>query len=226
MKKLAISSILVLMCCFSSFAQGWGYRGSIDLKYGFQTLEDRTNTKSYDSEFAVGLAFNIKQVQFHKNPVGGVMYFGLDTGIDLDFAKYRDIIDDDYQKGGSLAEALGSMQVLGDWNLMQVELGIPVGPYMKIAPMAKAGKPGFKIQAYYHFVPSLSGIIVDSEYCLKFAPFQAVGGVIGWKWLNVGYEYRIGAATYKMTVPQLSREDDINYKTSAHRVFVRFAFGK
>lgn len=214
----------MLFCCLSAPAQNWGFRSGVDMKYSFHKLRNTTTGEVLRSEAAFGAEYDIKQIQFHKEPVAGVLFFGLDTGISIDIAKYATEITDDYKRGRSLEEGVGSVFFLGNWGRLEGEIGVPVGPYMKYAPFAAKGKPGFKISAYYHFIPSASALILDNAYGISFNPFNAVGGVIGWNNFNVGYEYRIGFADYKMIAPKDDSANTYHFIPSAHTLSFKVCF--
>jgi len=229
MKRALTICVLALACCLSAHAQDWGYRTSIDLRYGFQQLKNTTDNTVMNSEFAFGASFYFKQIQFHKQPIGGFMYIGLDTGISGDFARYRVEVGDDYKRGRSLDEGIESLSILGDWALMEGELGVPIGPYFKFAPCAGTGYTDFRISAYYHIVPSVSGLVLDNRYGIQFNPFSTLGAIIGWKNIGIGYEYRMGFANYNMVSPKDKKNDRDavvvkRYVPSAHNVFLKISF--
>lgn len=228
MKRLSTILLLVISFSFCAAAQDWGLRSSIDLKYGYQSLKSGDTGKKWGSDASFALAYNIKQIQFHKQPIAGLLYIGLDTGISLDFAKYRTVVDNNYQRGRNLKEGIGSRAILGNWGLMEAEIGVPVGPYVKIAPLADKGNVDLRISAFYHFVPSASALVLDSKYGINFAPFSTVGAIVGYRNINLGYEYRFGMGytSYNMKSPSDDTSAIEKYKSSTHNIFVRISFGK
>lgn len=235
MKKTLTICALLLACSLGASAQSWGYRSGFDFKYGTQNFTNVGTGEAYDSELAVGLSWNWKQMQLHRKPIANMVYLGIDTGLSLDLAKYSTVeIGDDYQRGESLAEGLVTSTLLGNWEMMEGELGFHIGPYVKIAPLGFMGNTDLRICAYYHYIPSLS-VYALNRYGVAYNPFTAIGATIGWKFINVGYEVRSGAADYtSVTSKELegyikdrtgfSDVKTEGYKTAAQRVFVRLSF--
>ncbi len=198
MKRAFITFVIALMCIFSASAQEWGYRTGVDIKFGSQQLTNTADGTVYESADKFGASFSFTQIQFHKKPIGGYAFIGLDLGISGDFATYRTVIDNDYQRGGSLIEGLVSAAVLGKNGMMQLDLGVPVGPYVKVAPLAGKGNTDLRVSAYYHIIPSFSAIALDESYAFALKPFNAFGALVSWTCFSVGYEIRKGAADYRM----------------------------
>lgn len=205
--------MLALACNFSAAAEGWGYRTGFDLRYGSQQLKNTDDGILYDSDKSFGFSFDGTQFQFHKKPIGGLAYIGLDFGLSCDFANYKAEVDNNYQRGSSLIEGFVSSAVFGGNGMMQVDLGIPVGPYIKVAPFAGKGNTDFRVSAYYHIVPSASVIVLNDSYAYAFKPFNAFGALVGWTFISVGFEIRNGAATYRCVTSD-DFNDEFNLKTA------------
>ncbi len=218
MKKIFLSLVL-LAASVSSWAQAWGERWSVSLAMGTQELSCKESNSSFKSEIAATFQFGFKQIRFTKEPIGNFMYIGLDTGFELDFAKYKPCVTDGYQKGQNLATGIGT----SDWDIMQGEVGLPIGPYLQFAPLSNKK---WRLMAYYHFTPSVSGIILDDDLTMAFNPFNTLGVNIGWKNFSVGYEHRWGSAKYEevqVGTPSCNG-DKVKYRTTNDRFVLRFNF--
>lgn len=209
----------MLAACTTSWAQAWGERWNISASLGWSELKNNYTNEKFKSDIAASLQFGFKQIRFTKEPISNFMYIGLDAGLELDFAKYSPIITNDYQKGDNLATGIGT----SDWDIMQGEAGVVVGPYFQFAPLSNKD---VRLMAYYHFVPSASGIIFDDDLTMAFNPFSTVGVNIGWKYFSLGYEHRWGAAKYKQVDVGENQNgpDKVKYNTTTDRIVLRVNF--
>lgn len=219
---------LALILSLPSFAQKDPFKGKgVSLVYGKQTLENKDFGTKNESDLNVGLRYDFARIKLHKDPIADMVRINWDFGFDINFAKYNQIVDDSYQKGNCLAAGMASDSKTGDWNLMQGDIGIAVGPSVHIAPISSY--KDVQLTAYYHFIPSGSCLILDSEVNAAFNPFMSFGVAATWKFIGIGYEHRWGGAKYKdfnesNKAVEGVTDDKIQYNTTANNIYLRFAF--
>ncbi len=218
MKKIFLG-LLLLTLSVTTWAQAWGQRWHVSAGLGWQELKCEDTNAKFKSDIAATFQFGFKQIRFTKEPIGNFMYIGLDAGFEVDFAKYSPCVTDNYQKGQNLATGIGT----SDWDIMQGEVGIPIGPYLQFAPLTNKG---VRMMAYYHFVPSASGIIYDDDLSVAFNPFNTVGVNIGWKIFSIGFEHRWGSAKYNQVEigETINGADKVKYSTTNNRLLFRINF--
>ncbi len=74
----------------------------------------------------------------------------------------------------------------------QFEYAMQVGPSVTVNPIDH-----LKINAYFRYAPSFSGILINDEFSYNYASFFVTGAAISYKVISVGIESRWGKAKYK-----------------------------
>lgn len=226
--KKKILFALALVFSLNTFAQSDVFNDKgVSLVYGSQSLDNKNTGEKKKSDLNVGLRYDFARIHLHKNPIADMVRINFDFGIDLNFARYKDVIGNNYQKGNCLAAGLASNDKTGDWNLMQGDIGVAVGPSVHVAPIKSY--QDVQLTAYYHFIPSGSCLILDSEVNAAFNPFMSFGIAATWKFVGIGYEHRWGGAKYKDFNDDNKQvdgvtDDKIKYSTTANNIYLRFAF--
>lgn len=226
--KKTILLAFALIFSLHTFAQRDPFNDKgVSLVYGSQSLDNKNTGGKNESDLNVGLRYDFARIHLHQRPIADMVRINFDFGFDINFARYKDMVGDNYQKGNCLAAGLASNDKTGDWNLMQGDIGIAVGPSIHIAPISSC--KDVQLTAFYHFIPSGSCLILDSEVNAAFNPFMSLGVAATWKFIGIGYEYRWGGAKYKDFNKDNQRvegvtDDKIKYNTTANNIYLRFAF--
>jgi len=222
MKKLFFALITALVIPSIAHAQDdpFKHKGhSIDITWGNQTLKNKDTGGSFNSDINVGIRADFLKIKLHKNPIADMLRIRFDVGADINFAKYTSP-DGPWTHNGVTYNQKDSRI---DWDPMQAELGIAIGPSVQIAPIKSYQSVQFS--AFFHVIPSASGIINDTEVSVAYNTFMSTGIAATWKFIGVGYEYRWGSAKYE---DKNSKNDTYGlkqeYETSANNVFIRFQF--
>jgi hypothetical protein len=85
----------------------------------------------------------------------------------------------------------------------QFEYAMQVGPSVTVNPIDH-----LKINAYFRYAPSFSGILIDDEFSCNYASFFVTGAAISYKVISVGIESRWGKAKYKnFSIDDFNEED-------------------
>lgn len=85
----------------------------------------------------------------------------------------------------------------------QFEYAMQVGPSVTVNPIDH-----LKINAYFRYAPSFSGILIDDEFGCNYASFFVTGAAISYKVISVGIESRWGKAKYKnFSIDDFNEED-------------------
>ncbi len=181
-------------------------------KIGFmkQTLTHRDiSDLEWKSDFGISLAMG-KTFYLHKKPLLGLLKFGLDfTYFDLSYAKYKEpeawaAADDYYDYYEDYYDYYYDDEDEDlDLGCHQVEMGIGIGPSVTINPVSH-----LKVNAYFHFLPSASLLILNDELSAKFVPNFSLGGAVSYKVISLGVEYRWGKAKYNSFSAEEDEWDD------------------
>ena len=170
----------------------------------------------YHSDINVGLQTNFMHIKLHKGVIENLFCVKFDIGVDLSYALYE-----------RLPSVLNQKHDI-DWRSHQAEIGLDLGPSVHFAPFEDVREVQF--MTYYHFIPSASAHIEDTNVYAAFCPMQSVGLSASWKFVGVGYEHRWGSAKYT-TYDIESKDEGVQkqdekskFKTTSHRFFLRFNF--
>lgn len=85
----------------------------------------------------------------------------------------------------------------------QFEYAMQVGPSVTVNPIDH-----LKINAYFRYAPSFSGILINDEFSYNYASFFVTSAAISYKVISVGIESRWGKAKYKnFSIDDFNEED-------------------
>lgn len=157
--------------------------------YVKQTLKhEEIEGLEWKSDYGFFLSYG-RTYYLHRKPLFKMIKFGLDLTLpDLTYVKYSEP-----------QVAYGDDSPDLDLGVHQAEIGLPLGPSLTINPVSH-----LKVSGYFHFVPSASVIVLDSEVNVKYVSFFTCGGAIAYKTISFGIESRWGSANYK----SFSGDDD------------------
>ena len=165
--------------------------------------EDSPILKSNNgASFTLGRTFHL-----HKNPIGGILCFGLDvTWLDLNYTNYKikritywDTKNEQYHQG---------------------EVSIHIGPSITINPVGK-----LNIHGYFRYAPSISGLYTE-DFHSNYATFFVGGASISYDVIGLGIESRFGNCEYKNSNTGKKSDALSSYKTqyNAWRAYLTFKF--
>lgn len=162
------------------------------VKQDVSAIADDFEIDLMKSDWGVSLSSG-KTFYLHKQPIGGMVKFGLDwTWFDLNVAGHSYY---DYFAGDGYEDSFDGYYSEEDAEkVYQAEIGMQVGPSITINPVHH-----LKISAYFRVTPSYSAFYMP-DYEEGYGGYMTVcnvGGAIAWKLLSLGVEYRSGKAIYK-----------------------------
>lgn len=195
----------------------WKRKKYWKLGYTSPTIE---RTDGEDMEWKTDYAISLqkgKTAYLHSKPIWGMVKFGIDYGyMDLSYAKLKlksiggtnqskstgtrstgsegfdDIVSED--PSGSITDMLGI-----DLGMHKFEYGWHVGPSISVNPWDH-----LIIAAYFHAMPTFSGILENDEFSYGFGCATSAGISVAYKSISVGVEGLWSKIKYK----QSSFDDD------------------
>lgn len=174
----------------------WKKRNSyFSLGYMNQTLThlDQPGLE-WKSDFGIILSWG-RTYNLHKKPLFNMLKFGIDAvWADISYAKYADLkedvpVDDDVNYG---ADYDGEGYSEKDFGVHQLQVGMGVGPSITLNPVDH-----LKLNGYFHFVPSMSVVVINDEANTSYVSNFSVGGAVSYKCISLGIESQWGKAKYK-----------------------------
>jgi hypothetical protein len=257
LKKICI----ILLCSLAAFGAEakkkdnedtndvWRKRKYVNLSWVNQTLSDPARPGA-EMKSDIGASFAAGRTYYlHKTPIAGIMKFGLDwTQFDLNYARYSDGTLFAYAYPATKADDGGFDDIVtddkaiaslltGDWGKNQVDLSMHFGLSLTINPV-----DFLKINGYYRFAPTLSGLIAkdaevdveDGTYYGGYGSYWVAGAAISYKVISFGVETRWGQTNYRNINTDGGDGDNggssifgnINYplKTNSLRFYLSFRF--
>ncbi len=237
-KKIFLFFICAILTIGQSHAQ-WGRKNYFNVAWVDQTLKNEDNGLQWKSDIGVSL---VKGTTYylHSKPLFGMLKFGIDwTQIDLNYAKLIEdfeipqIITPDSETGSIIPDLS-----IPEFNFgkHQLEYSMHIGPSITLNPVDH-----LKINGYFRYAPSFSGIIYDNEwgdtqFSGAFANFFVTGGAISYKLISLGAEYRWGTGKYNsfsIDTDDITDDTDISdilgtskskFKTTSTRLYVSLRF--
>lgn len=199
----------------------WKRKKYWKLGYTSPTIE-RTDGEAMEwkTDYAISLQKG-KTAYLHSRPLWGMVKFGIDYGyMDLSYAKLKlksigganssksagtrstgsegfdDIVSED--PSGSITDMLGI-----DLGMHKFEYGWHVGPSVSVNPWDH-----LIIAAYFHAMPTFSGILENDEFSYGFGCATSAGISVAYKSIAIGVEGLWSKIKYKQT--SFDDEDDSN----------------
>lgn len=215
-KTLTVILGLVLALPICAEENPFMHKRSVSIFIGGQTKTEVAKDDDVDSNINLGLQANLFQIKLHKGIIDDMLCFKMDIGLDFTYARYN-----------RRTTELNTKHDI-DWRPQQVEAGVSLGPSVHVAPFETRRELQF--MAYYHFVPSASAHIEDTNVYAAFCPMQSVGLGMNWKLMGIGFEHRWGSAKYKTYDIEDKNEgahdtgEKTKFKTTADRFYIRFNF--
>ena len=172
-----------------------------------QSLQEQDETgEKWHSDYAFALTMG-RTYYLHRKPILNMIKFGIDwTYLDINYANYGKIKNYDFDNNDYPLESYPDEQE-DDINIgrHQFEYAMQVGPSVTVNPIDH-----LKINAYFRYAPSFSGILIDDEFSCNYASFFVTGAAISYKVISVGIESRWGKAKYKNFSIDYFNEEDMD----------------
>lgn len=224
----------------------WKRKKYIKIGYATPSIE-RTDGEEmeWETDFAISLQQG-KTAYLHAKPLWGIIKFGIDFGFaDISYAKVKlkdmehegstgstgtgnsntdgfdDIVSD--APNGSLMDMVGI-----NLGMHKFEYGLHVGPSISINPWNH-----IIISAYFHAMPTASGLIQNDTFSYGFGCATSAGISIAYKVISVGVEGRWSKIKYKQTSFDDEEDSDnvsifdtekFKIKESSTRFYIAFRF--
>lgn len=218
----------------------WGKNSYVKIGYNTTTLsstEFPTVDGKYDGKYdnSWGLGFQYGHVfNFHKNPIGDVLFIGLDyTGIDLNVNRYNETkADMKYEFGNEKPYCL-------PWHNKKwlIDYSMLLGPSLTLYPftsLRKNGTDNIRLQLYFQIGYNV-GIAVINDVLTKNNKTENpvafghgfttnFGFNATWDFVGIGYESNtISNMTYE-AVDSEYKTGSFNAKRTISRVYIQFRF--
>lgn len=207
----------------------WRRKKFLKLGYANPSI-DRTDGEpmTWKTDFSVFLQSG-RTIYFHRKPVGGMLKFGLDVGMGIDYSKLKldeaameasggyDDYEDDYDDDMGI-----------NLGMHKIEYSLMVGPNVSFNPWNH-----LIISAYFHARPTASGIIENDNFSYGFGCAMAAGLSVSYKLISVGVEGLWSTIKYKQPSfdeddeddePGLFTTKDFKLKQKAPRFYIAFRF--
>lgn len=184
----------------------WNRKKYWNIGYMWGGMKNLDINDKYESQFALSISHG-RVIYFHKKPIANMLKIGLDLGLDIKFAKYKDkeiytgIVDDDDDTYYDDEWNDGSWYDDDDWfdneddmhiGYYSLDMGLAIGPSFTVNPVSK-----LKIKAFFHVIPSYSMLIVDDDVRSSYKTTFTYGGEVTWGRFGLGIEGFTGTAKYK-----------------------------
>lgn len=189
--------------------------------------------KEYKNTLGVGLQWG-QTFNFHKKPLGNVVFIGLDyTWMDLNFNQYdaTDTVPSLYERGDQV--------LYMPWHnkKMSLDYGMSVGPsltFYPFVPTHNAGAEKVRLQFYFHVGYSVGGTIIKdvvdkngdkkSKVAWGHGLFTSYGANLTWNFIGLGYEWRNDNSLNYKNVNKEFDTGKMKLKEKTSRVYLQFRF--
>lgn len=165
-----------------------------NISYVNQSYTTEDGQYTFRNDFGVALTSG-RTYYLHKNPILGMIKFGLDWSyLDINFSKYdlqgtayggNYYLPDGYDPGYSDYEEENT-------DMYQAEIGMQFGPSVTVNPIDR-----LMVNAYFRATPSFAMRYMDEEFTGKYGTFFSVGGAVAWRMISLGVEGRWGKSDWE-----------------------------
>lgn len=214
----------------------WAQRKSFRIGYDMHTFQNELGATT-PVKFGVGLSRS-KSVWLHKKPIGGMVKFAFDHGLDLNYSMFDVSVQEDVNYTGPQGyvgntpledyyEEEGEEFNLNSIGSHYFSLGYALGASVTVNPVAK-----LRISGYFHFVPSVALQVSASALNVGFMPYLKYGAEVSYSKVGVGIEWGTGASTMSDYMPKLMGESEnasvpkAKYYSNYMRVYLAFRMGR
>ena len=177
-----------------------------------------------------------RNIFLHKKPIAGMIKFGLDIGLDLNYmwmdkeAEHSDYEGPSGYLGSEPVEESSDMEMLAKLSGHHISIGLAAGPSVTINPVSK-----LRVCGYAHFVPSASFFAQGMSLNVGFSPMMKYGLEASFGAIGVGVEYNHGLNTYTDMMNYIrveANDGDVSdlymarYYLQSMQIYMSFRFGK
>ena len=191
----------------------WDSKRSFRIGYELHNFQTESAT-SLPVKLGVGLS-RVRQAWFHKRPIGGIMKFSFEYGLDLNYSMFETNITDDGYNGPTgfigtedpyYSEETEEGTLLGNIGMHYASIGYALGAGLTINPVKKLG-----INGYFHFVPSVSLLASGNSIGGGFTPYCKYGGNITFGKVGLGVEWGSGMTRTRDMIAVLTSKLNSEY---------------
>ena len=215
----------------------WTKKKSFRIGYSIHTFQNASGSE-LPVKFGAGLS-RCNNVWFHRQPIGGVLKFAFDHGIDLNYSMFDMQVSGPSYSGPS--GYIGNEEVdfdedesipidLSKIGMHYISVGYALGVSATVNPVSK-----LRINGYFHFVPSAGLIISGTSLNLGFMPYCKYGAEVGFGGFGVGFEWGSGVSEMSDVLSKLISDEEgasgtetpkAKYYSNYGRIYLAFRFGK
>lgn len=189
----------------------WGRTKYRNIAFVKQSLQEQGETgEKWNSDYAFAMSMG-RTYYLHRKPILNMIKFGIDwTYLDINYANYGKINNNDlgdYENPSYPDYPYYPDEEEVDVNIgrHQFEYAMQVGPSITVNPIDH-----LKVNAYFRYAPTFSGIMIDDEFSCNYASFFVTGAAISYKVISLGIESRWGKAKYNNFSMDDFSEDDMD----------------
>lgn len=240
----------------------WKHAGFFNIMYHnpgtITLLGSSTSPTPASPKYTAKYGFSIqsgKNHKLHKKPIGRMLSINLDY-LPLDLygnlcmdsntkLPYGDACNNifDYNQDGKMDSGGGDISTGWDYNLIEVNYSMSIGPSITIAPFVPLKVRGlsfFKFNAYFHVGYSASLLMLNglwqshegnvtnaasvSSMDFGYGMYTSYGANFSWKAIGVGYERRSGTSKYLSVDGGENGLDGKFVLSEQNRVYINFRF--
>lgn len=187
----------------------------------------------YPVKMSIGLDSG-RNIYLHKKPLAGIIKFGIDVGMDINYTMLDLKIDtSDYEGpsgylGSSPAEEAEDMLMIPGSHYASV--GLAVGPSVTVNPVDK-----LRLCGYFHVVPSATCFLHGMGAFVGYSTAMKYGLEVSYGPIGVGVEHNSGLEKYmnvlqyyvmKVDGGDVSGIGRPKYFSESLQVYLSFRFGK
>lgn len=182
----------------------------------------------FKNDFGIGIQSG-HTYRFHKNPLGRVLFFGLDfTWADINFNTYK-AVDSPV---ATLAPKDGNEYMPWHHKKVTLDYGMSLGPSLTLypfTPLHNDGADKIRLHAYFHLGYAIQGAMIkdvedNNEYAFGHGLFTSFGLSLTWNFIGLGYEHRNDGNMKYKHVAKAFDTGKMKFKQSASRVYIQFRF--
>lgn len=214
----------------------WSHTTFLNISYNktkFSSDEFPSTKSSFPNEFENNMGVGLQwghTYNFHKNPIGKVLFFGLDfTWMDLNFNKYKkDIVPQEYTNEGQVQNL--------PWHNEKMTLGyaMSIGPSLTLYPFTALNKQGsskIRLHFYFHVGYGAEGALIkdameekeiSDQWAWAHGLHTAFGANISWDHIGLGYEFRNDGNLKYKPIDDDFGTNKMKVKEKTGRLYIQF----
>lgn len=187
----------------------------------------------YPVKMSIGLDSG-RNIYLHKKPLAGIIKFGIDVGMDINYTMLDLKIDTSDYEGPS--GYLGSAPAEDSEEMLMIQggyyatVGLAVGPSVTVNPVDK-----LRLCGYFHVVPSATCFLQGMGAFVGYSTAMKYGLEVSYGPIGVGVEHISGLESYLNVLQYYALKYDggdvssmgrPKYFSESLQVYLSFRFGK